>query len=456
MSAVGTNPRARRPAVGHRAIALTQPAAAAGPLDRPIMVTGLGVLCFIAGSLSHWRINLVGEIFIGEFVLLLVALAAAASGGLARAAKVPVFWLLIVLTVVTLGGYMMSDMIRETPQEQYLRGWARAGVLLTSFVALALAFAADRRTLWWFIAGFGIGGLLWFRLVEGLPLRSPAAWKFGYAVPLTLLLATTAAFLPARIVAIAFGVLGVWSIGMDFRIHGAICLLVGALLWLRTTPALARQLDGARLAALALAGGLALVGVSAVIEHYSTDWHDQRRQASNLTRLAGVKYGVMAVKESPVIGYGSWSTSPELRRIAAEAITAAEEATGAHWGMERRDVNFHTHSIILQAWVEGGLLGASLFLVLLWLTGRRLLSAITDATSDPLKAAILFLLLFQVWNLLQSPLGAIIRMQVALSMAVLVLLALDALRRHRAAGRAPLPRSLTVAERRTAAGVARR
>lgn len=419
--------------------------AARGAAQAPlrIEVTGLGILSFVCGSFAFWKINLVGEVFIGELGLILLLVAAAAAGGLRDTVRSRVFWWLLIASVLTLLGYMLSDYVRGTPEAQYMRGWARAILITTNFVALALLFSADRRNLWWFIAGMAIGGIAYFRFVEGLPLRSMAAWKFMYSLPVTLLLAASAAVLPLRVVAVGFALLGVYSVFQDFRIHGAICLLVAALLMASATLN-AMRVSAGTVVKVGLLGAIALGGSLYVLSLTQNEWTEARRGSSNFARVVGVEFGLSAIARSPIIGYGSWASGPELIAIADAEIREHEERTGQRWhyGFGRA---FHAHSQILQGWLEGGIFGAAVFLVFGLLLLRESFHAVLQRPGDLLTPAILFLSIFQFWHLIASPLGSGVRLHFAIAMAIVAMLYAERCARERrqpaASGPAPVRRA---------------
>ncbi len=395
-----------------------RPGAAAAESQR-LQVTALGLLTFVCGALAHLKVNLVGEIYVGEILLVIAGVAAAASGGLRRAFSNRAFLLLLLAAIVTLCGYMLSDFMRGTAQAQYIRGWARTGFIITSFSALAMLFLADKRNVWWFLLGIGIGGLVYFKLVERLPLFAHHHWKFSYSVPLTLFFASLAAFLPIRLVAGLFLALGTYSMFSDFRIHGAVCLLVAMLLW-AVGSQFAHRIRPGTIVKVGVLGAFGLVLAFQVLSLTENDWTEQRRGSSDFTREAGVRFGLHAISESPLIGYGSWANSPTLAAIANQEIRAQEARSGMNSPIELGR-GMHTHSQILQGWVEGGIFGAALFLVMALMLPITLAFTILKRPGDMLTPALLFVLSFQLWHLFASPLGSNVRLFFALAMALIVL-----------------------------------
>jgi O-antigen ligase len=397
------------------------PDAAPTALAKPA-VNALALLGFAAGATCFWKINLFGELYIGELLLVFVGLCAAMAGGRQRPFKSSMFILLLACSLLSLSGYIISDLYRGSEPEQFLRGWARSVFVLSSFVSLTLLFSVDRRNIWWFLFGVGLGAVLYFKLVNGFSIRDPYAWKNAYSHPLSLLLLATSPFIPRRLLAVGMVALGVFSVSMDFRIHGLLCMLVGILVWMAGTDGTAK-LDIKKLALIGLAGAVALALGTAMVNYYSSEWHEARRLQSDVGREAGLRFGLAAIASSPILGYGSWSNDRELLRIGAQAYAATLESLGlpADRGEKLAVTNAHSH--VLQAWVEGGVLGAIFFMVLAFQLVRWILRAAAGGQRDYLGPVILYIFIIQLWNVFMSPLGSSSRFQVATVMAVMVVLA---------------------------------
>lgn len=383
-------------------------------------VTAMGVFSFICGAFYLVKINFVGEIFVAEILLLIAGLAAALSGGARSMFRNPLFWALLVASVCSLAGYMLSDFVRGTQPALYMRGWARTAFIISSFVALSLILAADRRNLWWFAAGIAVGGILYLKFVRGLPLGANHHWKFLYSIPFTMLVACLAAFLPLRIVSLAMVALGAYSMFSDYRIHGAVCVLVGGLLWASGSTRLLR-IKPAQLVKVGLLGAIGVAGALFVLNLSENEWTEKRRDWSNAGREVGARYGVHAILESPVIGYGSWANSAELIRISDEEIRAYEQRTGIRWHVGYGK-GLVAHSQILQGWLEGGILAAGMYILLGFLLLREGALAVLRRPGDMLTPILLFLMIFQFWHLLASPLGSSVRLHFALAMALVAML----------------------------------
>jgi O-antigen ligase len=385
--------------------------------EHRVRVTAIGLVAFACGAMNPLMLNLVGEIYLSELLLPLAALAALFIRNGGSALRERVFWLFVLAACVTLGGYVLSDFIRETRPDQYLRGWGRILLLIADFAALSILLGQDRRNLWWFALGMGVGGVLYLRLVLHTPI---SVWKFGYAEPMLLVAATLGCLLPIRVGAAWLALLGVASMRYDFRSFAAICFLLTAYMWVRAARPGQSLIGNGRILKAVLAGGLAGMMVLVALALTESEYASQRREQSNAGRGAAFEVGLIAIGRSPLLGYGSWTEDRELAEMYMARYLDKRGYRDPNADAGRR---FAPHSQILQSWVEGGVLGAALFLVLGYQLIRSAKWAALVRPVDLLTPLILYLLFSCSWNLLMSPFSAPHRIQIALGAAILVLLA---------------------------------
>jgi hypothetical protein len=402
----------------------------------PASVSVAGLFAFLAGLGHVHKINVVGEVYLMELALPVAALAA--LGGVRTVARSRMFWALLGTLALSLLGYILSDTIRDNPPSQYLKGWGRIGILATDFICLAILACRDRATLWWLALGIGIGGVGYLRLVQHLPLP---VWKFGYAEPMTLLCAALAAFVPRRWAAAGFVVLAIMSMKYDFRIHSGICLFIAGVLWLRAPRPTEPLRLGAQFVKIAMASVIGVVTLSVLLHSTDSEWHQQRRGTSSANRELGLQIGVEAIKVSPWIGVGSWGGSQEILEISRRLGREREDRD--KFVLMESGSAMATHSELLQAWVEGGILGAAFFLFygtcLIAFLSRHVLSRSLDVATPVL----LYFHAYGLWNLLMSPFAATTRIQIALSATVVLVLSL----RHVSGRSSKAPEQPVVAKR---------
>ncbi|MFN0316758.1 MAG: O-antigen ligase family protein [Burkholderiales bacterium] len=370
----------------------------------------------LCGAMALYKIQFIGEVYVAELLLLPAALLAVLSGGSARMPGHRLFGLFMLSLLVTLCGYILSDLLRGSEPEQFLRGWARIAFVGTDIFALWLLAARDRRNLWWFVLGLGAGGMIYLRL-SGVPVSN---WKFGYGVPVMLAAACMAFKLSPRFAALLVAMVGVHSIHVDSRVQGAVCLMVAAVVWVRGVNPRLRPGRMGRVLRLAAALGLAGLVVSALLTN-TDDKYSGRRDASNFGRAVGVRAALAAIAQSPLIGWGSWSASKDLVRMSRDAIKEESKASGIeYYGPD--GLIFGAHSQILQSWVEGGVLGMAFFAFFGFQLLRWLRYTVLERPVDVYSCIFLLYLTFQFWHLIQSPLGQNQRMHIATAAVIMILL----------------------------------
>lgn len=393
-------------------------------LDRIDLELGwLPFAVFVCGVASARAVNLIGEFYLGELLLIQLALFLMLFGRDRSLLDVQSFGVFVQCAVLMLAGYIVSDIYRETEPGQFLRGWARVILLTLDFMALAIVVARDRRNLWWFVLGMAVGAIGQL-LVRGVPVMSAAGWKFGYSTPLAYLLACGAYFLPVKLVGLGFVALGVWNIFMDFRIMGAICILVAAVLWVRANNP--EGLSGMQVLKVILACGVAgaILGTALYVTHED---YKRRREVSNVGREAGLKVALQGVIESPIVGYGSWPTDHRLVSLYQEEVAEQGEVSGESMAGEQV---FTAHSQALQAWIEGGVLAALFFIyygMKLVSTGFRV--ALQRRPDGYLPIFLLFLI-YDTWHLFMSPFSGPTRLPIAVGIAIVVMYGLETVRRR--------------------------
>jgi len=376
-------------------------------------------LVFLAGLLAPVKLNVLGEIYLVEVLLPAVAMPALLSRAGRDLLRSRAFRHLLWGAALTLAGYVLSDVFRGTRPDQYLRGWGRVLLVMSDFLCLALLAVRNPRNIWWFVLGVGLGRVAELRFVEHLPLPM---WKFGYAEPMLLVAAALGAMLPRRVAALWFVVLAYLSAKYDFRTFVLLGLVLAAFSWHRG-PAPGSSLRLGRNVALGGAiAGAALVGYLS-LALIGGDYWTSRRATSNAGREAAMQVGWIAISRSPLIGYGSWPESPELATLYRKLTY---DALGANWlNPSVGDAVFTPHSQILQAWMEGGILGAAFFFVLLWQVAKQLPYVLFRRPRDALSTILVYYLATGLLNIFISPFSAPHRVGIAVVAACLVLLAAE-------------------------------
>lgn len=373
----------------------------------------LCLIAFLCGACIGVRLDIVGEIYLVELLLPLAVIFAALARGLGPRLQGRSLILFLGAGALTFTGYLISDLVVANAQWQYLRGWGRVALLITDFTAMLLLVAHGARNLWWFVFGLGLGGIGWL-MFSGVPFGT---WKIGYGEYTAFLAAALSGLLPRYVGALLLVACGVASLLLDYRSLGATCILAAALLAHASRRRKARgaaqssgTVGAVVMVTLALALMLALLGGT-------REQFQERRDMSNGGRSIGVVVALRAISESPVIGYGSWAEEGRFAQMMRNEAARLERELGRRVELGR---SLLPHSQLLQAWVEGGVLGAAFFLLygamLLWALHWYVLKRPVDRFSG----AAIFALLYGMWNFAASPFLGFTRIYIAIAVGAIV------------------------------------
>ena len=393
-------------------------------------------LVALAGAGCSIGTTFVGYIFVGEMALPLLALVSMFSRKKEKSINEALFFRFIVAAVLSLTGFVISDLVRGSSPEQYLRGWGRNVLIASDFISLALITRTNRRDLWWFVLGFGIGGMFYLRLTFHAPL---AFWKHdelngrGYGLYATMVVAALSRFLPPSAAAGCFGVLAFKSFFWDYRSLAGLCTTIAAVLWFRRKEGRRLVFSRQNIVKYAL---LAALVFSAMYAGLKINDDEGRRATSDSGRVFMWLWSFRAILASPLIGYGSWSQS---KAVIDSQTQVAEEL----FGERSTDIDVGSaggvHSELLGSWVEGGLLGAAFFIFLSWVLLRYLKRALLLRPLDFLTPVVLFAWLNELGDLAAAPIGSESRPLVGLAAATVVLVANDWQERRQTASRPGSP-----------------
>lgn len=392
----------------------------------------LDVVSFAVPVTIAIQVALIGRLFVAEVLLLAILPFVVMKRGrpFDRAAQ-----LIVLAGLVWLWSQLVTDVYRGTAFDDYARGWMKIAFTLTSLVALYALLIDRPRRIVLFACGLSVG-LIIQAYVFPEPLTTSDPWKFGYAFPVTLLLAAAASsrrfagvpFVPA----LALLVAAVINLRLGFRSLGGVCVLSGAYLFVH-------QLRGEGTRPLARLGLARLLGVAAatvalgvaVIASYGPAAKDGLlgdAAAQKYAQQSTGRFGVLiagrpeilgalpAIRDSPIIGHGSWARDP---KYVYDMLAGLARLGYAPVGRPPETFDLiPSHSHLLGAWVEGGIAGAAFWLIVLGLAVSVL--ATLYRARVRFTPLIVFLAFLLVWNVLFSPYGAQTRIIAAFAIVVLL------------------------------------
>lgn len=394
------------------------------PLDEPARdrVFGLPVaagVSWIAGLLTAFTVSLVGEMPLGEVILMATAgwaglclLANRAwPGDLFRERWV---WTLLACQAIALVAYVVSDVYRGSSHRDMARGWGRMIFLAIDIIAFAYLFSCSRRNLLWYLFGQALGDVA-AALIFG-PLFGDM-WKFGVGVPVTFAVFFLASFGGRYFFILIAAGMGVLHFAMDFRSVGGICLLIAAASTLQLLP---RRL---RLWAVPFICAGALAAVSVVYSGMQ-DEESRRGTRSDVARSSMMQAAWEAFVESPLIGQGSWFNKSKLYdNFGLILYERAKDAGIGGFGDPGTEISgVAIHSQMLVTLAEGGLFGATFFMafagMLMWALWNEIMVQPWDRAS-PVRLMQLF---FAFWNVWLSPYSGAHRVYIAAAVGLVLIL----------------------------------
>ena len=370
------------------------------------------IICLLTGFFTPFTVKAAGNLPVAEWFLF-CAVGAALVVRFSRqrwpdgVANSRIFFGFIVLQAIALMSYIVSDLYRESAAHDFLRGWARMVFVAIDLLGIATLIGTSWRRLVLLKVGFLFG------LAVEASLFGPlygAWWKFGYAVPVTLLGMILVGNRGRWLASIVAAGLGFLNFSLDYRSLGAECWIVAVAVHL---PRLNR---GGRLAALVAIVTCAVYAMIGVF-HEKSDTSFAARHESDSERRAMVEAAANAFADSPLIGHGSWFSNTRVVKKIEDR--RAELKEGFRGYTEEQESVLTVHSQMLTALAEGGLFGASFFfayaLMLVWALAYAL------RTERPQQLLVVFLLVEALWNLAMTPFSGPKRIEIATA-AVLTLM----------------------------------
>jgi len=383
--------------------------------------------CFIP-MLMFIEVELVGRLFLSE--ILLLSMLPFLLMGRGRVLLAPLPRKLLLLGFAWLLSQILTDGIRGTPFEDWSRGWSKIVFLLLNFSAIYLYLDGKEKRFFLFALGIALGQILAYFLNPNI-YAADLPWKFGYGMAVTLLVVLASqmrVFERTRLSpsAIVMGA-GILNFYMGFRSLGLICLLAGWFVWLKQSNRFGlKKMRWSRVSMLLLLGGVAIYAIAGLYEYGASEgWLGDDAREKYLTQTSGdmglllgarneILASAQAIKDSPVIGHGSWAKDPKYADI---LVSALGQHGYAIQGESESDL-IPSHSYIMGAWVEAGFVGAIFWFWALLLTARALIA--TQAGNSPLALLIAFVAFNLLWNIPFSPFGAEARLYTAYYLSLIM------------------------------------
>jgi hypothetical protein len=391
---------------------------------------GLGeVFCFTAPALQFVQFQMIG-ILQATDLMCLVALPIAVLRHPDRLRQKPVPAMLTLGTLWLLA-QIATDLLRQSRPEDYLRGWSKILLILASFTLAWTVVCRSRRRFILYGVGTGIGGLLTLYLTPSdQMIDSP--WKFGAAMPITLLVVIGVACYASSYLGILvpLTVLAVAHSFANTRSLAILCVLTAVYcLYQKSIAGEIRRMERGRLLFLGALVTACVFSFTAVYSYYAERGvfgeYAQRKLAAQTGEgglLLGGRGEVLAsgkaILDSPLLGHGSWAQDPTYAAILAQE---RRELGYKVFQSGKKDYWIPSHSHIFGAWVESGLAGAVFWIyVLIYVVG----SLMNVSGWEPLLPLFAFAGLMLAWDIPFSPISPDRRFVTPYLIAAMILLRL--------------------------------
>lgn len=415
----------------------------------------VSLFAFLVPAMMIIEIFIVGRLFLAEILLLAALPLLLITRG--KLLYQPLPKRLIILGIAWLVAQIVTDVFRGTPFEDFSRGWSKIIFVMTNFVSIYLLLIGHRTRIILFALGLALSQLIAF-YTNPSELAIFYPWKFGIgmAVTATVIVASQlravsrVVFLP-ELLAAAIGLINLY---MGFRSLAAICLLAAIYtVSQRLTKSRSTEIVKIGAGKIVWVAGLLLLGAFLVVQVYS--WaaregilgeaaHDlfNIQSKGDLGLLLGGRIELLAsslaIKDSPVIGHGSWARDPKYVALLNDQLSKYDYEIDTTVESDQ----IPTHSYLFGAWVESGLMGAIFWGFVLFVACKLLLFG--HGIRLPLGQFVAFGTIGLIWNILFSPLGAEGRISAAFYI-VLVFYAWDLMVRvSRPAAAAKVPNEFIV------------
>ena len=394
----------------------------------------LEIFLFVIGLGSMVKFSFGGEIYVPDIILGL-AMPFFVSKVRLRDFR-GVAWVLLLLGGLWLLNQIITDVYRGSPFEDWSRGWAKILFFFLNALSLALMSRGRIRPLVSFLAGNACSIILQTALFPtefqlGGDSFADGAWKFGYAPGLTTL---AAIFGTSGLVTRLFGVwgealplliLGFVNLALNYRSMFGMAIAAVAFgfvkRWIDFRPQLRKKITPAFFAVLLGGGAIFAQGLVAVYTMAAGNgwlgiaaqekYEAQTSGDLNLLQSGRIEslVSVRAVSDSPLLGHGSWAK--DVIYVAMLRDLLESKGVDVRSFVVENDL-IPTHSYILGAWVEAGVMGGLFWIVVLAIVLAALYHTLKVRNAPATLLGFVFMTL--IWSVLFSPFGATVRFIVPL------------------------------------------
>ena len=379
-----------------------------------------GVIFILVAATMVVEINLIGRLLLAEVVLAGILPFTIIFSGPKNSWRIgPLakhFYYFVGLWFL---GAVITDVIQNTPPDNIARGWSKIIFFTINFTAIIFLVKGKIRSVIFLVFMIFVASAVRLRLdIDQSGIGGDtfgAAWKFGYGHLLTVATFLLASRLVSNPLTRSVGLClpfidALLNIALNARNLFGLSALAGLALALTTVRR--RPLSPARIGMVGLTAvfaGWAMVSAygyaaSSGLMGLEAQEKYEKQSAGNLGILLGGRTeslaSTQAIIDSPIIGHGSWARDIRYVEI---MVSRLEQAGYEISGDPFTDDLIPSHSHLLGAWVEAGILGALFWIWAGWVTVRGLYASLASPT--PYTGFVVFVALSFLWDIMFSPFG---------------------------------------------------
>ena len=380
----------------------------------------LDYIALILPVLLFVEVNVGGRLFLTELALLL-CLALLSWKRELSSSRVK---FLIVLLVIWLFAQVLTDIARATPFVDFVRGWSKIIFIGLDFIAILAIIQNNERRLMLFFIGLGIGTVL-NESSSGLYADFATNWKMGVGMGTVIAALAFLSFYPRlshkNYAVILIITISVFSFLNNARSLGGL-LFVSALYLQFYSRIHHHEIIRLSVKKVTLVFGSALLLLTILSVGYGElvtkgvfgEEALYKYQSQNLKKFGplGIIMGGrtellvagVAITDSPLIGHGSWAKDVKYKLLLMEIQSDLKDEDVK--ALDQYSSNFAlipSHSHILGAWVESGVVGGVFWGYVFLLIIKVLINI--GSVNHLYRPVIVVLCMISLWDIIFSPLG---------------------------------------------------
>jgi hypothetical protein len=388
-------------------------------------------LPFFIGLIASQKINIIGELFVGEILLIIYLILGIHRLRLSGIEKKIIFFALLWASA-----QFLSDLVNKTELSDFLKGIVTPLIFTSTIVGLSLYLRNNIERMPSFLLGSAIGELInLLYQPSDFFLYNPWKWGLGNAI-LSIFVLYFSFFLRLKSVLILFAALFFFLlISLFFNSRGlAIFPLLSAIgyayfqaergkkflkLFSGKTGTLRLLLVIVPIIYLLNTGASALFSSDLILSNVSTEAAEKYKKQANsqygivLGGRSEIFISLQAFIDKPLLGHGSWAKDKGYyrRKFFSEELDYEESMSKFRTAVNMSNL-IPAHSYLMGALVWSGILGGLFWIILLDSMTARFIR-----TMGKLPVYFFVAMLSFIWNIFFSPFGADARWSSAIFIA---------------------------------------